>query len=144
MATEALLLLCTIACWGTAYFLPKLASQSLSAAAIVCCNAVGYLVLMPWVIRATRATDWPVRADHFWGVVVGMLFIGGNLAYYRLLHSATVSRLGPLTAMYVAVPVVLGVLVLRERLSAQQWVGVFLALLAGYLLANGAPANAAQ
>lgn len=143
MLSNTSLVLIAIFCWGFAMFLPKLAATSLSPAAVVLCNATGYLALLPFVARLLAPQDLPLRRDHLWGVLVGMLYIGGNLAYYRLLVSGAVSRYGPLTALYVALPVLLGVILLRERLSPQQWAGVVLAMVAGYLLSIEAPPAAA-
>ncbi len=141
MLSNTSLVVIAIFCWGFAMFLPKLATQNLSPAAVVLCNAAGYLALLPFVARLLEPRDWPLRTDHLWGVLVGMLYIGGNLAYYRLLVTGAVSRYGPLTALYIALPVLLATILLRERLSPQQWAGVAMALAAGYLLSIEAPAG---
>jgi len=139
MLSNTSLVIIAIFCWGLAMFLPKVAGQNLSPAGVVVCNAIGYLGLMPFVVRLIEPRDLQLRTDHLWGILIGMLYIGGNLAYYRLLVTGAVSRYGPLTALYVALPVLLGTILLRERLSPQQWAGVAMALAAGYLLSIPAP-----
>lgn len=122
-------------CWGLAVFLPKLAGRELSAAGVVVSNALGYLLCAPLVIKLLQPGDLKPRIEHAWGALIGVLFVLGNLAYYRVLQEGSVTRLAPLTALYVAIPVVLGLLFLRERLSAAQAVGVLLAVVAVFLLA---------
>ncbi|NUQ00536.1 MAG: EamA family transporter [Armatimonadetes bacterium] len=126
-----------ILCWGLAVFLPKMAGRELSAAGVVISNALGYLLCAPLVLKLLQPGDLKPRVEHAWGTLIGVLFVIGNLAYYRVLQEGAVSRLAPLTALYVAVPVVLGLLFLRERLSVPQAVGVLLAVVAVVLLAMG-------
>ncbi len=122
-------------CWGVAVFLPKLAGRDLSPVGVVFSNALGYLLCLPVVYRLLEPRDLHWRLDHAWGMLIGVLFVVGNAAFYRLLQTGQVSRLAPLTALYVAIPVLLGVVVLRERLSAAQWLGAALAVIAAVLLA---------
>ncbi len=128
------LIVISMLCWGLAVFLPKLAGRDLSPAGVVLANAIGYLVCLPVVLRLLEPRDLRWRADHGWGILIGVLFVIGNLAYYRALQIGSVSRLAPLTALYVAIPVILGVFVLRERPSAAQAVGIVLAVVAAFLL----------
>lgn len=123
-------------CWGLAVFLPKVARSDLSAPGVVLANAIGYALCMPLIWCLLAGTDKRPSVGHLAGIATGVLFVAGNLAFYKLLGEGQVARLAPLTALYVAIPVLLGALLLRERLSALQWCGVLLALLAGYLLAR--------
>ncbi len=128
------LLAVAMLCWGLAVFLPKVAGRDLSPAGVVLSNALGYVICLPLVWRLLEPRDRHLGPAHAWGVLIGVLFVLGNLAFYRLLTTGHVSRLAPLTALYVAIPVLLGLALLGERLSLHQWAGVLLALLAGYLL----------
>lgn len=123
--------------WGVAVFLPKIARGELSSPGVVLGNALGYAVCLPFILRMLPETDRHPRWSYVIAMVVGVLFVISNLAFYELLSTNAVARLAPLTALYAGIPVVLGALLLKERLSASQWCGVVLALLAGYLLAVG-------
>lgn len=48
----------------------------------------------------------------------------------------SVSVLGPVTALYIIVPAVLGVVVLGERITLRKAAGIMLAMVAIYLLAS--------
>ncbi|MBI2300324.1 MAG: EamA family transporter, partial [Armatimonadetes bacterium] len=69
----------------------------------------------------------------------GVLFLVGNVAFYKLVHSHQVAVVVPFTAVYVAIPVLLGAVCLREQLSRAQWCGVVLAVVACCLLSVRAP-----
>lgn len=135
------LVLISLVCWGLAVFLPKIAGRDLSPAGVVFSNALGYLVMMPLIWTKLEPRDLQLKGDHLWGISIGVLFVTGNLAYYRLLQTGEVSRYAPLTALYVAIPVLLGALLLREKLSLAQVAGIVLALAAGYLLSIEKPAD---
>lgn len=136
------LVLFCMACWGLAVFLPKLARASLSPAGVVAANTAGYLLLLPLVLWRLLPSDRAVGEGWLWGIAVGILFVLGNYCFYELLGSGQVARLVPLTALYQVIPVLLGVVLLRERLAPAQWCGVLLAMVACYLLAQPSRASA--
>lgn len=121
--------------WGIAIFLPKIARSDLSSAGVVLGNALGYALCLPFILRMLPETDRHPRWSYAVAMAIGILFVIANLAYYELLSTNEVARLAPLTALYAGIPVILGALLLKEKLSTAQWCGVVLALLAGYLLA---------
>lgn len=139
----SLLLACTLA-WGLAVFLPKLARASLSPAGVVLANALGYLVMLPLVLSQLQPADRQLGPGYALGLAVGILFVLGNYCYYLLLGDRQVAALAPLTALYVVIPVALGLLLLGERLTARQWSGAALAVLAVYLLSTGPRPVAAE
>lgn len=66
--------------------------------------------------------------------VTGALGIGGTIMLYLMLRIAPTSIVIPLSALYPVITVTLSFLILRERITAQQWVGIAFALVAIALL----------
>lgn len=126
-----LLVTTVILAWGLALFLMKLASQGLTPATSILFTVAGYLLMVPFVIH--RA-DFHLTPRHLLPVLVGACYVVGNLTYYKLCETQDVTLLAPLTALNIAVPILLGWLVLREPLTAQRVAGILLASVALWLL----------
>jgi transporter family protein len=60
----------------------------------------------------------------------GLISCIGNIAYYGALSDAKAATLVPLTALFPVVTILLAVQVLKERVTAIQWVGVALSVAA--------------
>ena len=130
--------------WGIAIFLMTIIGKGLEHRVVLVCNLVGYLIVNAFVIPKVRL-GWTL--NHGLAVLVGMLFVLSNLAYYKLSEmGGQASVLGPLTGLYVLVPVILGFVFLGEPPTARKCAGVVLALAALYLLSGSgaAPASAAS
>lgn len=69
-----------------------------------------------------------------WALVSGALGIGGTLILYLLLRAAPTSLIIPLSSLYPVITVTLSFLILREKITPQQWLGILCALLAIALL----------
>lgn len=69
-----------------------------------------------------------------YAVLTGMLGGSGNITFYLALVDGKTSVVVPLTSLAPLVTVLLAATVLKERISARQWVGLALALVAIYLL----------
>ena len=120
--------------WGLATFTMKVAGQRLDPMTVAAYNVFGYLAVA--VFLFPRASFGLTRY-HLMGIGIGAMFVVGNMAFYKLSQTVQVSTLVPLTALYVIVPVLLGVLALGEALSLRKAFGVLLGLVAVYLLSMG-------
>jgi drug/metabolite transporter (DMT)-like permease len=67
-------------------------------------------------------------------LITGALGIGGTIMLYLMLRVAPTSIVIPLSALYPLITIVLSFLILRERITPQQWLGIAFALLAIALL----------
>ena len=67
-------------------------------------------------------------------LVTGALGIGGTIMLYLLLRVAPTSIVIPLSALYPVVTILLSLLILREQITPQQWLGIAFALAAIALL----------
>lgn len=138
-----------IVSWGIWAVLSGVLGDAVSAVHSQVLSTVGMLpimaVMLPYVrsgadrgVRLTAAY-WKGAALAFGGGIVSSL---GNVGYYYVLSRGgeMATTVVPLTALYPVVTILLAVILLRERLSRQQWVGVLLSMVAIYLLnvrANG-------
>jgi len=128
---NALLLMACTTAWGLAVFLMKIAGQGVGPYTSAVFALPGYLIITSFVFG--RA-DYHISRPHWAAMGVGALYVLGNMAYYKLAASVDVSRLAPVTAMYVLIPVVLGWLFLREPITTQRIIGILLAVGALYFL----------
>lgn len=126
-----MLLTVCIVTWGMAMFLMKIAGQMLGPYTALLFTLPGYLLIIPF---AAGRANFNLSARHALPVVIGMLYTIGNIAYYRLCETQDVSRIAPATALYVAITVILGWVLLREDISMQRVLGIVFAGLALYLL----------
>lgn len=117
--------------WGLALFGMKLAGQKLDPITIAGFNMFGYLLVGAFVLP--RAS-FELTRYHLVAVAVAAMFVVGNMAFYKLSQSSAVSTLAPVTALYIIIPIVLGIVFLREPLTWQKGAGIALALVAIYLL----------
>lgn len=135
--------------WGVWAVLSGVLGNSISAVHSQVLSTIGMLpilvALMPKIrsgtARSTRlsGTYWRGAALAFGSGLVSCL---GNVGYYYVLSTGgeSATTVVPLTALYPVVTILMAVILLRERLSSQQWLGVALSMVAIYLLnvqANG-------
>jgi transporter family protein len=132
MEAGAYLTIC-ILMWGMAIFTMKLAGQGLDPMTLAVFNAAGQLII--GILLFSRA-NIGIGKYHLMGIAVGVLFVLGNMAFYKLSQTSQVSTLAPMTALHIAVPIVLGIVLLGEPVSVRKGIGVLFALVALYLLSN--------
>ena len=108
-----------------------LPGKRLDPMTVASCNMFGYFLVGALVFP--RAS-FSLTRYHALAMVVGSMFVLGNIAYYKLSQTSEVSTLAPLTGLYVMVPVVLGLIFLGEPLTLRKGAGALLACVAIYLL----------
>jgi bacterial/archaeal transporter family protein len=125
-----------IACllaWGMATFAMKIVGERLDPMTLVGFNLLGYVVVSVFFVPKMALG---ITRFHILAVAIGVMFAIGNLAFYKLSQTHGVSLLAPLTALYVAIPVILGILVLGEPMTVRKGLGILLAVGAIYLLSS--------
>lgn len=120
--------------WGFWGFFPKLASRYMGARSLVIYEALGILlVALPILLfMGFRVEYHPVGT--VFGLLVGVTAALGSLFFFLALRKGLVSVVAPFTALYPLVTVLLAVFILKEPLTMQQGVGIFLALVSVLLL----------
>jgi drug/metabolite transporter (DMT)-like permease len=90
-------------------------------------------MILPWLwwgnIPPLGHYIWPVAA-------VTIFYLLGQLAFFMALKRTDASRLSPLLAFKIVFLAVLSSILLHQPLVAVQWIGVFLCILAAFLLNN--------
>lgn len=129
----------TIVLWGLWGFFGKLAmDKGMSPFAIFCFEiiasmlCVGLLIavktIYPRFVNTGLKDQW-----NLFGVLSGVGLALGLLFYYLALYRAEAGIVVPLTAAYPVVTAILSALLLREKLSPLQWMGI-VCVIAGVML----------
>ena len=133
--------LLTILMWGLWGFFGKLALEKRMAPTTVFLaeTLVSAFIAVVLVLAVMQRHDaQPLYSTvNVYGVLSGVALAVGLLLYYLALEGANVTFVVPLTATYPVVAVLLGYVLLRERPSPLQWVGVVLVVAGAALLLSG-------
>lgn len=133
--------LLTIFLWGLWGFFGKLALEKRMAPTTVFLaeTLVSALIAVLFVVVAVQRSDsQPLYSTvNVYGILSGVALAAGLLFYYLALQGGNVSIVVPLTATYPVVAVLLGYVLLRERPTALQWIGVILVAVGAALLVSG-------
>ncbi|HEY1423096.1 MAG TPA: DMT family transporter [Candidatus Acidoferrum sp.] len=130
----------TAVAWGSSDFLARFASRSVgSARALLGMQAWGLLFI---TILMVFSRDWGHLFDGSgwqpwaWGILAGVITTSAMLALYRAFEIGKLALVGPVSASYPALTVILSLLS-GERLSLHRAVGIVAALLGVILVAAG-------
>jgi bacterial/archaeal transporter family protein len=126
--------LLAILLWGVVGLLQKLGTNRVSARSLLVWLMVGFLLILPGFLRGTNLFSIGPRAaliGILGGITNGM---GSWFLFASLEAGAKASVAIPLTALYPLVTILFATLFLAETLTSMQWVGIFLALVAGVML----------
>ena len=131
MAPWFLWTILAVICWGLWAIVSKMVGESLTPAQSQALSTTGILPIL--FLLAMRRGVRPGR-HHKFGIGAalgaGVLTCLGNVVYYTLLKNGKAVTVVPLTAIYPVVTVMLALVFLHERLSATQWLGIGLSLVA--------------
>ena len=125
----------TVVFWGLWGFESKLLVDRASPYTSQVLYTIGLLVPAVVVLFSPKrfAGRRPGRGL-FFAVLTGLLGGLGNIAFFVALAKGNASVIVPLTSLSPMVTVLVGVMVLKERMRWFQYVGLVLALVAMYLL----------
>ncbi|MFB3923363.1 MAG: EamA family transporter [Terriglobia bacterium] len=128
--------LLTILLWGVWGATSKAVADDITAYMNQVLFTLGLIPLMLLVLRSPRLSGGNNRKRGiFYAFITGILGGTGNIAFFKsLTMGGQASVVVPMTALSPLVTVLMALVILRERLSASQKVGLVLALAAIYLL----------
>jgi drug/metabolite transporter (DMT)-like permease len=134
-----------IVLWGVNGLFMKLGTNRVSARSMVIWVTAGFLVLLPFVWKATTLRGLSA-AVIFVGLIAGTVNGLGNWAVFACLEKGAKASVAiPLTALYPLCTVALATAFLKERPTALQWFGIALAVAGGAMLSyEPAPATSRQ
>jgi bacterial/archaeal transporter family protein len=125
--------LITIVSWGAVGLLQKLGTIRISSRSTLICVVLGFFVLIPFLQYSElfHLSGYLL----FIGLFSGFLnALGSWFLFLSLERGAKASVAVPMTGLFPLITALLGVLILRERPSPLEWVGVACALLGGIML----------
>jgi transporter family protein len=126
--------LLVIVLWGIVGLLQKLGTNRISANSLLIWLMVGYILLLPWLLSTTRLSDLTLR-DAIIGTLAGITNgLGAWYLFASLESGAKASVAIPLTALNPLLTILLAMIFLSERLTALQWLGIMIALIAGAMI----------
>lgn len=129
--------LLTILVWGVWGAVSKVSSDAIDADTNQIFFTFGLvpLILLAWRPSRANPRSEGHRAGVLWAFVTGILGGTGNIAFFHALgNGGKASIVGPVTALFPLVTVVLAITLLGERIGAAQKIGLGLAVVAIYLL----------
>jgi len=125
-------LLCILS-WGVWGGLTKVGADKMTPAQMQVLFTLG---MVPVVLAALIQLRWKVDRDRFgatYGILNGVL---GLLAFYAAMARGKASIVGPVTALFPLLTVMLALLLLKERMNRVQTAGVFVALASIFILSR--------
>ncbi len=134
-----LLLIFTTWCWGLNAIFSKLAVGEIAPMQLVTFRWFGVVVLLVIFARKQLVTDWPALRRHlsFLALMGSCGFTAFNALFYIAGHHTTAINIGILQGS-IPIFVVLGSwLILHQRISALQGLGVVVTLLGVIIVASG-------
>lgn len=134
--------LLTVLMWGLWGFFGKLALErkmaptTLFLAETLISGLIAVLLFVPVVQRHDGPLPF-LSTINVYGILSGTVLAIGLLFYYLALEGANITLIVPLTASYPVVAVLLAYVLLGERPSPLQWLGVILVVVGAVLLLSG-------
>lgn len=123
--------------FGLANFLPKLSVDRLGALQAILYHGLGVGIFGVCVFAWHRFSVPVDPVGSFYGVLIGIMGMLGQLFYVRALQKGAVSIVSIIASLYPAVTVILAMFLLNEQLTERQTVGTILALVALVMLISG-------
>lgn len=125
----------SVLAWGTWGIVLKFAYSGAGWRQVYFFSAIASFLLALTIFLFTRGEvkfDKPI----VYALIAGLLGGLGYIFFIRALETGKASVVIPLTALYPAVTAVLAVIILGEKLTPTQTLGILLAILAVYLLST--------
>jgi transporter family protein len=123
-----------LAWWGLWGFLAKVGSDGASSLQLQVLFSVGMLPVALFSLLKLRFKLATKCAGATYGILNGLLTGFGLLAYYVAMRRGKASIVGPVTALFPLITILLAFVILRERLNRVQGAGIALAICAVVLL----------
>jgi len=134
MKTWLIYSLVTFFCWGFSVFLPKLAFNHINAKSTFIFQGCGYFIIVSIVlIHAKFNIDANLKGAGI-AMLAGAIGMVGLLSFLYAMSKGKASIVVLLTALYPLLTIILSFVILKEKISLTQGIGIILALIAVVLL----------
>lgn len=123
--------------WGFWGLASKISIERIGMQALLWSIFIGDLLLVVYLFLSNQVL--PLKTDKI-GIIVALAGgVAGTIALilvYILLQDYPVGIVVPITALYIVVTAILGFIILKEKISIENWIGIMLAMAAIYLLSR--------
>jgi transporter family protein len=126
----------TLLCWGLWGVFSKLASNYSRPRQTLLFQAVGVVVFALTVLAMERFQIQRSPVGFAWSFAAGFINFAGFLAFFAAIEKGKVSTIIALSSLYPVVTILLSILLLHEKITRREGLGIALALAAGWLLAG--------
>ena len=116
--------------WGTWAFLPKLSTRTLDARSTLFYQHLGGFLTALIVLSTAKFKLKFDAAGVPWALLTGVLGVLGLLCYLQAVARQSIAVVVMVTALYPIITVSLSVLILKDRITSLQWLGILFALCA--------------
>lgn len=121
--------------WGVWGFFVKLASNYLEWYQIFVLTNIVYALVAMLVYAILKPSIISVHIHSlYYALLAGLIAPLGYIGFYLALESGKLAIVAPLTALYPIVTILLALLILYEKLTLYQYIGIALAVIAIILL----------
>jgi len=128
--------LMTLLCWGLWGVFSKLASNYSRPRQTLIFQAVGVIAFALVVLFIEQFQIQKTAAGFGWSVAAGFINFVGFLAFFAAVQKGKVSTVISLSSLYPVVTILLSILLLHEKITKREGLGIAFALAAGWLLAG--------
>ena len=122
--------------WGLWGFVLKLAYSNLSWTETYFLSTLASFIVMLVVVSYYRAIPMSLNTYSVTALVAGVFGGAGYIFFVKALEHGKASVVIPLTALYPAVTAIIALIILREKISLYQGIGIVLAIAAAILLST--------
>ena len=122
--------------WGLWGFVLKLAYSNLSWTETYFLSTLASFIVMLVVVSYYRAIPMSLNTSMATALVAGVFGGAGYIFFVKALEHGKASVVIPLTALYPAVTAIIALIILREKISLYQGIGIVLAIAAAILLST--------
>jgi transporter family protein len=126
----------TLLCWGLWGVFSKLASNYSRPRQTLLFQAVGVMAFALVVLFIEQFQIQRTVAGFGWSFAAGFVNFVGFLAFFAAVQKGKVSTVISLSSLYPVVTIAISILVLREKITWREGLGIAFALTAGWLLAG--------
>lgn len=126
----------TLLCWGLWGVFSKLASNYSRPRQTLLFQAVGVIAFAVMVLAIEQFQVQRTAAGFGWSFAAGFVNFVGFLAFFAAVQKGKVATVISLSSLYPVITIALSVLLLHEKITKREGLGIALALTAGWLLAG--------
>jgi transporter family protein len=128
--------LMTLLCWGLWGVFSKLASNYSRPRQTLIFQAVGVVAFALLVLSIEQFQIQRTAAGFGWSFAAGFINFVGFLAFFAAVQKGKVATVISLSSLYPVVTIALSMLLLHEKITKREGLGIAFALAAGWLLAG--------